>query len=568
MSLYDDASLIMYPSGYKASKIYSLKPTDGSGDLTFTRSNDTATRVGPDGLIEKVRTNVLTYSNDFSNAAWTKGQQGVGSVSVVTPNYTTDPFGGNNAWRFQCNLNGGTTSNDRSWMLQAFSPFANSILSIYIKLNVAGSKTIIVSNGAGDVQTITNTDWVRINIVTGGSSGEFRIGLIGGSTSDTLDCSIAFAQAETGDIATDYIPTTSAAVSVGPVANVPRLDYSGGGCPKLLLEPQRTNLALYSEQFDNAAWTKSGVTVTANQAVSPDGYQNADKVTNTTTNDFISQIIAAPTATAYATSFYIKNEDSTTTSILVRNAANSLGGNINWTGSELVSITGVVNGTLTFESVGNDWYRIFGNFTSVETVQRVRVSPDNAATGKSVYLWGFQLEQGATYATSYIPTLGAAVTRGADACSKTGISSLIGQTSGTLYSEFVVNGFADFGTPLCINDGTLNESIWLTTFANGDIRAEVFSLGSIQASFLKTGNVIGQTYKIAIGYASNNFAFFVNGVQVGSTDISGSVPVSMSRVDFDYTNASLFSQSALGIKEAILFPTRLTNTKLAELTTL
>jgi hypothetical protein len=40
MSLYDDASLILYPSGYKAGTAYSLKPTDGSGDLTFTRASD------------------------------------------------------------------------------------------------------------------------------------------------------------------------------------------------------------------------------------------------------------------------------------------------------------------------------------------------------------------------------------------------------------------------------------------------------------------------------------------------------------------------------------------------
>jgi hypothetical protein len=51
--------LVMIPSGYKTDKVYSVKPTDGTGDLTFTRSNDTATRVGPDGLIEKVRTNLV-----------------------------------------------------------------------------------------------------------------------------------------------------------------------------------------------------------------------------------------------------------------------------------------------------------------------------------------------------------------------------------------------------------------------------------------------------------------------------------------------------------------------------
>jgi hypothetical protein len=46
-SFYEDASLVMIPSGYKTSKVYSAKPTDGAGDLVFTRSNDTATRVRP-----------------------------------------------------------------------------------------------------------------------------------------------------------------------------------------------------------------------------------------------------------------------------------------------------------------------------------------------------------------------------------------------------------------------------------------------------------------------------------------------------------------------------------------
>ena len=70
MSFFEDASLVLIPSAQKTSKVYSVKPTDGTGDLTFTRTADTATLVGPDGLIEKVRTNVLTYSNTFSDSAW------------------------------------------------------------------------------------------------------------------------------------------------------------------------------------------------------------------------------------------------------------------------------------------------------------------------------------------------------------------------------------------------------------------------------------------------------------------------------------------------------------------
>jgi hypothetical protein len=66
MSLFDDASLAMIPSAYKDGKLYSIKPTDGSGDFTFTRgSNLAATRVDENGLIEKGRENLLLQSNQF-----------------------------------------------------------------------------------------------------------------------------------------------------------------------------------------------------------------------------------------------------------------------------------------------------------------------------------------------------------------------------------------------------------------------------------------------------------------------------------------------------------------------
>ena len=89
MSFYSDASLVMIPSGYKTSKVYCAKPTDGTGDLAFTRSNDTATRVGPDGLIEKVRTNVALYSEQFDNAVYTKSQASVTANATTAPNGTT-----------------------------------------------------------------------------------------------------------------------------------------------------------------------------------------------------------------------------------------------------------------------------------------------------------------------------------------------------------------------------------------------------------------------------------------------------------------------------------------------
>jgi hypothetical protein len=169
----------------------------------------------PSLLLEKQSTNLVTYSEDFgSGSNWNKANQGVGSVPTITANYAISPDGTQNATRFVCNLNGGTSTNDRSWMLQSFTAQATDTISIWIKLNSAGTKTFIFSDSGGNTKTISGTDWQRIDTSFVGASGEYRIGLIGGlGTSDTLDCCIWGAQAEGGSYPTSYIPTTSASAT-------------------------------------------------------------------------------------------------------------------------------------------------------------------------------------------------------------------------------------------------------------------------------------------------------------------------------------------------------------------
>jgi len=86
-SFYEDASLVVIPSGYKTSKIYAEKPTDGSGDLTFTRASG-ATRVASNGLIEKVRTNLVLQSQAMENASWSNFAITVSANSDTAPDGT------------------------------------------------------------------------------------------------------------------------------------------------------------------------------------------------------------------------------------------------------------------------------------------------------------------------------------------------------------------------------------------------------------------------------------------------------------------------------------------------
>jgi hypothetical protein len=240
-----------------------------------------------------------------------------------------------------------------------------------------------------------------------------------------------------------------------------------------------------------------------------------------------------------------------------------------------------------------------GNYTTINLTtqwQRFSWTENNASTGSvypemgirrglsneplnstaTVQLWGIQLEAG-SYATSYIPTTTAAVTRVADDTSKTGISSLIGQTEGTLFVELPLQylNFDNYRGIISISDGTFDNGAFVFVNNAGGTSNQYSSVyrtggstvASFQASNLSSAN-IGTTYKIAIAYKANDFVFYINGVQIGS-DNSGSISGTISRLDLGsigYTGLSTIDRQT--ISQALLFKTRLTNAQLAELTTL
>ena len=552
MSYFDDASLVMIPSGYKTSKVYSVKPTDGTGDLAFTRSNDTATRVASNGLIERVRTNLLTYSQLFSNAAWVKS-------GLTLTGSQTDPNGGTTAFLatatvtsssyfYQTNTTAGCVSIYAKAGTRSKFSIINGLFAQGAEFNLTTQTTIV--SGAGSLAKIESVGggWFRCSVFLS-SITEAIIALdevYGGGVTIGQTMSFAFAQHETGDIATPYIATTTAAVSVGPVANVPRLDYLNSSCPRLLLEPQRTNLALNSESFDNATWTKSNATITANTTVSPDGTQSADTAVITAGGYVYAEFISYAAVTG----------QSATLSVFAKNATSTLlaFGGATTAGTDVYKI----------ENYGNGWYRhsVVRTFTATATTTLQFIIN---LVGTSI-IWGAQVEgSNSAYVTSYIPTLGASVTRGADACSKTGISSLIGQTEGTLFADFTLPTMANTGANL-VSMSLFNAGLTvITSFDIYDVGVLFASHTNVttQANIQKTGFTAGR-HKLAFSYKANDFVLYVDGALVG-TDTSGTVGAQDS-FGLQYGTSQFIGQQY--VSQALLFKTRLTNAQLAELTTI
>ena len=575
MSFYDDASLIMYPSGYKANKIYSLKPTDGSGDLDFTRSNDTATRVNSAGLIEKVRTNVLTYSQDLSNADWQVISNG-GPVTK-TANAGTAPDGTNTASRVQITGGGGYTVVAQGGV----NPLGIVTLSGYFKRYGATDQVfrLFANNGSATANLTATDTWQRFTFTVNASSTGAD-GFANDTSNNPCDILVWGMQLETGDIATDYIPTTTAAVSVGMIADIPRIDYTGGGCGSLLLEPQRTNLVTYSEQFDNAYWTPTGLqSISTNAIISPDGELTADELIEDSLTSFhrvISSEISLTAGLNYSFSVFVKNNGVNIINLSAENS-NDLELNASF---DLVNETATAtSGTAKIENYGNGWYRcIVSGISNVTRTQsmvinlnRLNVSFPFSYLGDGVsgaFIWGAQLEEG-SYSTSYIPTLSAASTRGADSCFKTGISSLIGQTEGVVFIDFVASAQNA--------DGVAFSGI--TIFGSAADNFQIYTIGTTLYWYARnsagvlidqTANqtlVAGQRYKIAYAYKSSDWALYVNGVQK-RTNTAAAVPA----VSQFNLSATAYGAAVATVKndfsQAILFPTRLSNAELETLTTL
>jgi hypothetical protein len=582
-------SLLLIPDRYKASKLYSQIPDSGAGDLAFTRANDTATRVNSAGLIEKVRTNTILYSEQFNDAYWGKFQ------ATITANSTTAPDGTLTADTITDDANNGShvIFKTGAWNTtsQTFSIFAKAGTSskVYIFNNTLGTgvfadlsaNTIIVDSGFVGTLTAVGNGWFRITAAhTAGGAQSIAVGLfIGTSTSEYVGTgSTAFlwgAQLEAGDIATPYIPTTTAAVSVGPIANIPRIDYTGGGCGKLLLEPQRTNLYTSSEDL-NSLGIKVNVTVSSNISISPDGYVNADKLEETSAsgNHFIyGSKFSVTSGTTYTMSFFAKQGERR---YLVFQGDGQAGllGNASVYDLQAGTVYFNANTTNTITPYGNGWYRITVTTTASGTSTAYPFVAINQSAGNSLqsyagtagngfFIYGFQAEVG-SYATSYIPTLGASVTRSADSASKTGISSLIGQTEGTLFCELeVIDGTTNIGIWLRQSGSLYDNIIVLSVTPSRTPRMEVINGGAGQVEIIGAAISTG-FHKIAFAYKANDFAVYVDGVQAGA-DTSGTIPTCNEIYIDQYIDGGARNATK---KSAVLYSTRLTNSELASLTSL
>ncbi len=296
----------------------------------------------------------------------------------------------------------------------------------------------------------------------------------------------------------------------------------------LLLEGSRTNLASYTESFDNAYWPKTagatagGITVTADAAVGPDGATSADKIIETTGN--LSHSIFKSTtwtATPFAMSVYMKaGERNRGGPYWYDNAAERK----SWFDLSAGAISPSGLGTKRIYAAANGFWRCIVSRSPGAGSGRFGVaisSADNQAVyvgdGTSgAYAWGIQIEP--DFESSYIRELaGGSATRAADSLMRT-----IAQPT-RLAIVFKVRtpvGVPSAGNQVIWSIGDATNGIMLRRSSTGHVFLSVYAGGATTAN-LDLGGVGGLgVHKVALSHDGTTAKACLNGDTVASAACS------------------------------------------------
>jgi len=348
--------------------------------------------------------------------------------------------------------------------------------------------------------------------------------------------------------------------------NVPRLDYPLGGavngCASLLVEPSATNLVLRSEEFDNAYWVKvsggvaSAPVVTLNAEISPDGTMNADRIVFNLNGGVLaadlSQLESASithAAAAHTRSIYARTTDGT----------NKVFNFVSPSGAvQLITITPT-------------WQRFTAtDSSSASSPFRLRLrGNEGTASSATIALWGAQYEAGSV-ATSYIPTSTQSIARGADVIRKTSITSLLGQSEGTVYFEVEVTDEARNRWFFTI-DSASNSFIQAWISPTRTINIQIQNNSSIVMATLGSSALSVGYHKVAFAYntATNVCIMYIDGVQnpVATRTIAAPGLPAFNNMSFGTYFSTTVDTLKAHVRAGAVYPNRLSNSELATLTT-
>lgn len=393
----------------------------------------------------------------------------------------------------------------------------------------------------------------------------------------------------TGDLTVTRATTATRVNSLGLIENVainvPRIDYSNGSCPSILVEPQRTNLIRNSTMQGAVVGTPgtlptnwqlfvlSGLTTSVVGLGVEKGINYIDlKISGTATGTVYVYRMQSDTSVvgslnqSWTISTYFKK--------IQNNLPNGFGINIvgrtSSSGFSETIATNTIQNSMTTELLRYTASGVVLNSNTVYIDTTVRFDTIIGQTYDFTFrVAAPQFELGAN-ATSYIPTTTTSVTRNADVISNTNASTLIGQTEGTIFIDANLQGvsFSDNVSKVLCNinlNNTVQNRITIYRYNNLLYYDNIVN-GNYQGvdSFFTITNFIGKI-KLTLTYQQNNVKVFVNGA-LRNTDTSALIPTCNTfNIGSGHSNAQQWNGT---INNVLLWKTALTDAQAIQLTTL
>jgi hypothetical protein len=523
------------------------------------------------GKLTYAPNNMLTYSQDATNGAWSKSNVTVTGAAGSAPDGTTTavlvtPAATNTTHRIAQSATTGFS------VLYSLYVKANGYTKVgiwdsattgaYASFDCSGSGSVLDSGLGGSSASILSVGngWYRVSFkATVNGTNSFAVQVLPASyttgtinvvwTADgTSGVYLWGAQLEPVTYQTApgaYIPTTTAAVYQ------PRFDYDPStlAAKGLLIEESRVNLLTYSGDITAANWIGSSGISFGTPTTAPDGSARLARIIESNTNvqhALISNSVAFSAGT-YTVSIYAKAGERSILQLLVGGLVNATDfANFNLATGAIGSYSGNVP---TITSVGNGVYRCVWSFTAAAASATVfaltQISTSAArytaylGDGTSgLYVWGAQLEAG-SFATSYIPTVAASVTRVADVVKFGGaaFTSMQTATQGTIVSQYKLLALSTAATQEIYNidSGSAANAIYIrANNAAGSMETVAYVGGASQGFLVWSGSVTTNVSRCAYGYALNNTGLSVNGDNAA--------------LDTTYTVPSGFTRATLGCR--------------------
>lgn len=393
---------------------FGVSPTGTTSTLdpriTFSRASN-ATYFDSTGTLQYAPHNLLTYSEQLDNAAWVKAS------ITVTANTTAAPDGTTTAELLVLSAGLSTKYVEQSVTTGAqaytFSVFVKSGGHQFVQMRSAAS----ISAGFVNFDVLngvvgTQTTWT--GSITAVGNGWFRLscstGVVSAATATFVIQTVASNTASRNDTVTG--DGTSGVYVWGAQLNVGALQPYYSTTVK--------NLQGYTQEFNNAAWTKTAASVSADATVAPDGSFTADKIVEDGTNAGHYVTPAASNALTLnqivTYSVYAKAAERTFIQLILTGigsgASNYIAGFNLSTG---VAGTPSPGATSSIVDVGNGWYRCrltVTVLTAATPTRQIRLALNANATASSytgdgtsgAFIWGAQFsDSGSLDAYTYNP---------------------------------------------------------------------------------------------------------------------------------------------------------------------